>query len=182
MSQHQMGLENSLLTMANELNRNIKDDKFRNYILGLIFFKYLSKRLEERAEDILLEYKIKFEKAKEKSIKDIKEELIKDIGYFIEPKNLFKSFVERVRKEEFILDSLKTTFKNIEKSIINGENNNFFGFFDDVDLTSLKLGKTADDRNKIISKIIKNIDDINFEFDEIEMDILMSYWIVCRKK
>ncbi|MGL5312082.1 MAG: type I restriction-modification system subunit M, partial [Peptostreptococcaceae bacterium] len=48
----------------------------------------------------------------------------------------------------------------------------FAGLFEDVDLTSTKLGRTVDQKNRLISEVIKHLDEINFGFDDTEMDVL----------
>ena len=175
MSEHQAELERSLWAIANELRGNMGADEFRNYILGLIFFKYLSEKVEKRADNILSEDNMKFEdiEGKEEYIEAVKEDTVKSIGYFIEPKYLFRNLAKRAKNKEFILEDLGFALKYIEDSTDGEESSDdFSGLFGDVDLTSLKLGKTVDDKNKLISEVIKHLDDINFNFHDTEMDVL----------
>lgn len=77
--------------------------------------------------------------------------------------------MNKAKKREFIIGDLGFT----EKST-NGQasNNDFAGLFGDVDLTSLKLRKTVEEKNKMISEVVKHLDEINFNFEDTEMDIL----------
>ena len=61
MSEHQAELEKRLWAIANELRGNMGADEFRNYILGLIFFKFLSEKIERTGNDVLSEDGMKFE-------------------------------------------------------------------------------------------------------------------------
>ena len=175
MSEHQAELEKRLWAIANELRGNMGADEFRNYILGLIFFKFLSEKIEKTGNDILSEDNMKFEEigGKEEYIEAVREYCVNSIGYFIEPKYLFRVLARRARNREFIIEDLGLALKYIEDST-NGQDSSddFSGLFGDVDLTSLKLGKSVEDKNKLISEVLKHLNEINFEFEDTEMDIL----------
>ena len=175
MSEHQAELEKRLWAIANELRGNMGADEFRNYILGLIFFKFLSEKIEKTGNDILAEDNMQFEdiEGKDDYIEAVREYCINGIGYFIESKYLFGTLAKRAKNGEFIIEDLGLALKYIEDST-NGQtsNDDFSGLFGDVDLTSLKLGKTVDDKNKMISEVIKHLNEINFNFDDTEMDVL----------
>ena len=175
MSEHQVELEKRLWAIANELRGNMGADEFRNYILGLIFFKFLSEKIENTGNDILAEDEMKFAdiEGKEEYIEAVREYCVNSIGYFIEPKYLFGTLANRAKNGEFIIEDLGLALKYIEDST-NGQDSSddFEGLFGDVDLTSLKLGKTVEDKNKMISEVIKHLNNINFNFEDTEMDVL----------
>ena len=175
MSEHQAELEKRLWAIANELRGNMGADEFRNYILGLIFFKFLSEKIEKTGNDVLSEDDMKFEDidGKDEYIEAVREYCVNSIGYFIEPKYLFRVLAGRAKNGEFIIEDLGLALKYIEDST-NGQDSSddFSGLFGDVDLTSLKLGKTVEDKNKMISEVIKHLNDINFNFEDTEMDVL----------
>ena len=175
MSEHQAELEKRLWAIANELRGNMGADEFRNYILGLIFFKFLSEKIEKTGNDVLSEDGMKFEDidGKDEYIEATRDYCIESIGYFIEPKYLFGNLAKRAKNGEFIIEDLGLALKYIEDST-NGQasSDDFAGLFGDVDLTSLKLGKTVEDKNKMISEVIKHLNDINFNFEDTEMDVL----------
>lgn len=175
MSEHQAELEKRLWAIANELRGNMGADEFRNYILGLIFFKFLSEKIENTGNDILAEDEMKFSDIEEKEeyIEAVREYCVNSIGYFIEPKYLFGSLANRAKNGEFIIEDLGLALKYIEDSTSGQDSSDDFeGLFGDVDLTSLKLGKTVEDKNKMISEVIKHLNDINFNFEDTEMDVL----------
>lgn len=175
MSEHQAELEKRLWAIANELRGNMGADEFRNYILGLIFFKFLSEKIENTGNDILAEDEMKFAdiEGKDEYIEAVREYCVNSIGYFIEPKYLFGTLANRAKNGEFIIEDLGLALKYIEDSTSGQDSSDDFeGLFGDVDLTSLKLGKTVEDKNKMISEVIKHLNDINFNFEDTEMDVL----------
>ena len=105
MSEHQAELEKRLWAIANELRGNMGADEFRNYILGLIFFKFLSEKIERTGNDVLSEDGMKFEDidGKDEYIEATRDYCIESIGYFIEPKCLFGNLAKRAKNGEFII-------------------------------------------------------------------------------
>lgn len=168
-------LEKSLWAIADNLRGNMGADEFRDYVLGLIFYKFLSEKVERVANKELFEDNIKFEKAiKDKELlAGLKEELLDTLGYFIEPKHLFKSLAKRAVNKETIIEDLVEAFKAVEQSTIGFESEDeFAGLFEDVDLTSSKLGRNVEQKNKLMSEVIKEINEIDFKFEDVNSDIL----------
>lgn len=92
---HKKTLKQQLWNIANTLRGKMNADEFRDYILGFIFYKYLSEKMEIFANGILKQDKIKFrdinlktENAKE-FLEAIKEEALERLGYFLKPEELF---------------------------------------------------------------------------------------------
>ncbi|MGL6131939.1 MAG: type I restriction-modification system subunit M, partial [Fusobacteriaceae bacterium] len=106
-------------------------------------------------------------------LEELREEAVESLGYFIEPKYLFHNITERAKNKELIIEDLGLALKFVEESALGHESEHeFAGLFEDVDLTSTKLGRTVDQKNKLISEVIKHLDEINFGFDDTEMDVL----------
>lgn len=175
MSDHKQELEKRLWAIANELRGNMGADEFRDYILGFIFFKFLSEKMEKFA---LVELDGEIEKYSDiekdpELLEELHEEAVESLGYFIEPKYLFHNIAERAKNKELILEDLGKALKLVEESALGHESeHDFTGLFEDVDLTSTKLGRTVEQKNKLISEVIKHLDEINFGFDDTEMDVL----------
>ena len=151
-------------------------DEFRDYILGFIFYKYLSEKMRLLADKLLSEDNIKYLEINENSndgkelLDAIRDDAIDSLGYFLKPSELFSSIVKR---SDSIIEELETILRNIEQSTMGSESADDFGnLFEDLDLTSSKLGKTVDDRNTLISKVIGHLDKIDFETEDLESDIL----------
>ena len=104
----------------------------------------------------------------------IKKQCLENIGYFVEPQYLFTSIIDRINRKENILPQLERSLKRIEDSTLGQESEeDFGGLFSDIDLASPKLGKTADDKNNLISSVLTALNGIDFGADEAtQIDIL----------
>ena len=88
-------LEKKLWAIANELRGQIGADEFRDYILGFIFYKYLSEKVELFTNKILKEKNLEFENIENcELIKTLQNQCIENLGYYVEPKYLFKTLVK----------------------------------------------------------------------------------------
>lgn len=178
-------LEQQLWNIANTLRGKMNADEFRDYILGFIFYKYLSERMDMYANSILKADKIKYRDIKENSkqgkeyIQAIREESLEKLGYFLKPSELFSEVAKRGNsdKEEdesnFILEDLQKILTNIQQSTMGTESEEDFDhLFEDMDLNSTKLGKTPEARNAIIAKVLSHLDKIDFKLEQTELDVL----------
>ncbi|NCI51363.1 type I restriction-modification system subunit M [Sediminibacterium roseum] len=184
-------LEQQLWNIANTLRGKMNADEFRDYILGFIFFKYLSEKMELFANEILKQDKIKFTDlkpgiAKYKDYREaVKDEALEKLGYFLGPEELFTFIAQRgmgenkdadafdENKSEFILGDLQTILRNIQLSTMGTESEeDFDNLFEDMDLNSTKLGKTPAARNAIIAKVLCHLDKIDFKLNDTDSDIL----------
>ena len=174
-------LEQQLWNIANTLRGKMNADEFRDYILGFIFYKYLSEKIEIYANSILVEDKIKFRDIKENTsegkeyIEAIKEETLEKLGYFLAPSELFSEVAKRGSGSEntFILGDLQNILLNIQLSTMGTQSEeDFDNLFEDMDLNSTKLGKTPESRNAIIVKVLVHLDEIDFRLEHTELDVL----------
>jgi type I restriction enzyme M protein len=184
-------LEQQLWNIANTLRGKMNADEFRDYILGFIFYKYLSEKMEIFANDILKQDKIKFRSITPKMaeanefLEAIKEEALEKLGYFLKPEELFTEVAKRgngENEEEDLFDESKTNFilgdlqkilTNIQLSTMGTESEeDFDNLFEDMDLNSTKLGKTPEARNVIIAKVLAHLDKIDFKLESTELDVL----------
>jgi len=184
-------LEQQLWNIANTLRGKMNPDEFRDYILGFIFYKYLSEKMEIFANEILKQDKLKFRdiNSKLKNSQDylnaIQEEALDKLGYFLKPEELFSEIAKRGRgnneeedqfdetKTNFILEDLQKILINIQLSTMGTDSEeDFDNLFEDMDLNSTKLGKSADARNAIIAKVLSHLDKIDFKLEFTELDVL----------
>jgi type I restriction enzyme M protein len=184
-------LEQQLWNIANTLRGKMNADEFRDYILGFIFYKYLSEKMEIFADEILKEDNLKFTQITPKMaeykdyIEAIKDEALEKLGYFLKPEELFSQVAKRGRgdnneddvfdeaKTNFILEDLQKILLNVQLSTMGTESEeDFDNLFEDMDLNSTKLGKTPESRNAIIAKILTHLDKIDFKLQDTESDIL----------
>jgi type I restriction enzyme M protein len=174
-------LETQLWNIANTLRGKMDADDFRDYILGFIFYKYLSEKMNTYANTILKPDKITYDqlekhKDKKELLAAVKEEALDKLGYFLKPSELFSELARRGNaegKSKFILDDLSKVLTAIEQSTMGSESEEDFGnLFEDLDLTSSKLGKTENDKNELIVKVLSHLNEIDFDLKNTESDVL----------
>lgn len=174
-------LEQQLWKIADTLRGKMDADDFRDYILGFIFYKYLSEKMHDYANEVLKPDKLKYEdllKHKERRLylKEVKEAALDALGYFLEPDELFSEIARRGNSEgkpKFILDDLTKILTHIEQSTMGTASEEEFGnLFEDLDLTSSKLGKSENDKNELIVKVLTHLQDIDFDLHNTESDVL----------
>jgi type I restriction enzyme M protein len=174
----QQRLRTQLWMVANTLRGNMSASDFMYFSLGFIFYKYLSEKMERHVNAELeadgITYKQAWESNDEAIKSAIKEACMQDLGYFIAPEHLYSSMIELISKKENILPALERSMKRIEDSTIGQESeDDFGGLFSDIDLASPKLGKTADDKNRLVSDVLVALNGIDFGLEEAhEIDIL----------
>ena len=169
-------LEQQLWKIAITLRGKMGADEFRDYILGFIFYKYLSKKIYLYANKLLKEDGIVYNDLDEDSkdgkeyIDAIKEEALESLGYFLKPSQLFSNIASR---KGSIIEELESILNSIEQSTLGTESEDDFGnLFEDLDLNSTKLGKTTEARNNLISKILNHLDKVDFEIENTDSDVL----------
>ncbi len=173
--QHQKELSQKLWAMANALRGNMEAYEFKNYILGMIFYFYLSDRTEKYMKNLLKDDGIDYETAwsDEEYREAVIEESLRDLGFVIEPQYLFRNLVKMVENRSFDIEFLQKAINSLMESTIgNDSQQDFEGLFSDMQLDSTKLGHTVRDRSGVMSKIIASLDEINFGVEDTKIDVL----------
>lgn len=175
-------LEQQLWAIADLLRGKMNADEYKNYVLGFIFLKYLSEKQEIYADNLLKQDNLKYidlngDNGKEEYISLIKQESLENIGFFLKPGQLFSYLVKKGNKElgedNFIIEDLKNILNAIEQNTIGHESEeDFFGLFEDVDLSSAKLGKSEKQKNEIIIEILARLNKIDFKLSDSKSDVL----------
>lgn len=178
-------LEQQLWNIANTLRGKMDADEFRDYILGFIFYKYLSEKMHRYANRILQEDGLEYLAVREGTdegdaiLAAVREDAVEQLGYFLRPSELFSEIARRgaSRGEEgasrFILNDLQGILANIERSTMGSDSEEDFDkLFEDLDLTSTKLGRTAEAKNDLIAKVLVHLNGIDFRLDAADGDIL----------
>lgn len=178
-------LERQLWNIANELRGKMDADEFRDYILGFIFYKYLSEKQNLFANKLLETEDVKSyaDVTDDGDLEAIREESLEKLGYFLKPVEMFSAIAARgnVKVDEddeetagnFILEDLQSILNAIEQSTMgNDSEDDFNKLFEDIDLASTKLGRSPAARNTLIAKVLAHLDKIDFRLEEIDADVL----------
>ena len=174
----QAELQKQLWSIANTLRGNMDANDFKNYILGLIFYRYLSENLVNYVERTLLKDDgITYVEAwkKDEYRYELKRYLIKDsnMGYFIEAENLWSELIYKIQTGKFDISMLSKAINSISDSTLGNEaEDDFENLFEDMDLNNSKLGRGEAERTKLISTIMLKINDIDFHHEDAEIDVL----------
>ncbi len=193
-AEQKVKIEQQLWNIANTLRGKMDADDFRDYILGFIFYKYLSTKMDLYANEILKPDGLTFKEleghAQEADYMEaVKDAALDKLGFFLKPSELFSELARRgssrasdatrasdantVSGDNFILGDLAKVLTNIEQSTMGSESEEDFGnLFADLDLTSHKLGKSETDKNELIVKVLVHLDEIDFDLENTESDIL----------
>lgn len=178
---HKKQLKSQLWNIANTLRGKMGADEFRDYILGFIFYKYLSERMHLFADQILQNDGLSFDQIDEATpegeemLEAIRDEAVGRLGYFLKPSELFHKVAEKGAQKEnnFILEDLGIILKHIEASTMGHDSeDDFEGLFEDLDLGSSKLGKSENAKNALIAKVLVHLDQIDFRLGDTEADVL----------
>ena len=178
-------LEQQLWNIANELRGKMSADEFRDYILGFIFYKYLSEKQHIFANKLLETESVKDygDVKDEGDIEAIKEESLLKLGYFLRPNELFHAITikgnikvdenDEDAKGNFILEDLQSILNSIEQSTMGTDSEDDFNkLFEDMDLNSSKLGRSTEARNLLIAKVLSHLDKIDFKLEDTDSDVL----------
>ena len=172
-------LQTQLWNIANELRGKMGADEFRDYILGFIFYKYLSEKLELKADEILEENGIKYADVNEDTdraeeiIEAVRDETVESLGYFLKPTELFTRVAQEGELRDNLIEDLGRVLTNIQNSTMgHASEDDFESLFSEIDLNSPKLGKTVDQRNQLIAKVLVHLDKIDFQLQNSEIDVL----------
>lgn len=174
-------LATQLWAIANELRGNMDASKFKNYILGVIFYRYLSEKTENYMDDLLKDDGISYRETlkNEDLASTVKEWSIEHLGYIIEPKYLWDSLIDEIKEAEFSIEHFDKAISTLVESTIGQESETAFDkLFDDMNLHDKDLGKEISERTALIAKVMQKVDDISFSVDNAEMDVLGTAYMI----
>ncbi len=160
----------ALWSVADVLRGAMTADNFRDYMLSLLFYRYISARYEaaarlELGSDLPADKPLYAWYAEnEADVEEFEDMMLKGTHYIIKPKYLWSAIYELARtQDDNLLTELKDSFRHIEEESFKGA---FKGLFSEINLDSEKLGKDRSARNKMISNVISKLEDQLVEFDQ----------------
>lgn len=179
-SQEKQELFKIIWSVANDLRGSVDGWDFKNYVLGTLFYRYLSEKLDnlitkqERESNNNEDFK--YSDLLDSDISDeVREGVIKDFGFFLYPSELFCNVVKNCRDNENLNEQLSGIFRNIENSAMGDSKREkcFKGLFNDFDVNSNKLGGSVNKRNERLVSLLTAVANMNFgEYTENTVDLL----------
>lgn len=154
-------LHRAIWSIADDLRGSIDGWDFKSYVLGIMFYRYISENLtnyinadERAAGDLEFDYALLSDEDAEQA----REDMVKTKGFFILPSELFCNVRSRAKEDENLNMTLEQAFNHIEDSAKGSESeDDFSGLFDDIDVNSNKLGATVAKRNEKLVKLLDGV-------------------------
>lgn len=157
-------LHKAIWNIANDLRGSVDGWDFKQYVLGFMFYRYISENItnyinrnEREAGNPDFDYAALSDEEAEQARKD----MVETKGFFILPGQLFANVRKRADGDENLNETLEQVFQAIERSAQGTQSENSFkGLFDDIDVNSNKLGATVAKRNEKLVKLLNGIGDM----------------------
>ncbi len=154
-------LHRTIWQIANDLRGSVDGWDFKSYVLGMLFYRFISENLtsyinkeEQRTGNKNFDYT----KISDKDAEFGRADTVKEKGFYILPSELFVNVWYKAKNDANLNETLSNVFKNIENSAKGTDSeDDLRGLFDDIDVNSNKLGATVQKRNETLVKIIDSI-------------------------
>lgn len=154
-------LHRAIWAIADELRGSVDGWDFKSYVLGMMFYRYISENLTNYINEGEIEAGndgFDYALLSDEDAEQAREDLVKTKGFFILPSELFCNVRKQAANDENLNMILERVFNHIEDSAKGSESeDNFAGLFDDIDVNSNKLGATVAKRNANLVKLIEGI-------------------------
>ena len=168
-------LHKTIWRIANDLRGSIDGWDFKSYVLGMLFYRFISENLASylnEAERKAGQPDFDYAALSDKDAEFGRAETVAEKGFYILPSELFVNVRERAKNDENLNETLENVFKHIESSAFGtASENDLRGLFDDLEVNSTKLGNTVAKRNEKLVKLLDAIGDLSLgEFADNTID------------
>lgn len=154
-------LHRAIWAIADELRGAVDGWDFKSYVLGAMFYRYISENLTayiNKGEHEAGNAQFDYARMSDAEAEEAREGLVEEKGFFILPSELFCNVRARALTDENLNETLERVFRNIEESAQGSQSeNSFSGLFDDFDVNSNKLGSTVAKRNERLVKLLDGV-------------------------
>ena len=159
--QERSELHRTIWNIANDLRGSVDGWDFKQYVLGMLFYRYISENLTDyinRGEHEAGNTDFDYSKLSNEDAEEARADLVQTRGFFILPSELFQNVRKTAAVDENLNETLEKAFRSIESSAQGGPSeDNFKGLFDDIDVNSNKIGGTVAKRNEKIVKLMNGV-------------------------
>ena len=154
-------LHKTIWGIADDLRGSVDGWDFKSYVLGIMFYRYISENLtnyinadEAEAGNADFDYA----QLSDEEAEIVRDDMVNTKGFFILPSELFVNVRARAPRDENLNETLERVFKHIEESAKGSvSEDDFAGLFDDIDVNSNKLGSTVAKRNEKLVMLLNGI-------------------------
>ncbi len=169
-------LHRTIWRIANDLRGSVDGWDFKSYVLGMLFYRFISENLTayiNKLEREASEKDFDYAKLTDKDAELGRKETVDEKGFYVLPSELFENVRKYAAKDENLNETLQRVFKNIEGSAVGTDSeDDLKGLFDDLDVNSQKLGQSVAKRNEKMVKLLDAIGDLplgNYEDNSIDI-------------
>ncbi len=157
--QERSELHRAIWQIANDLRGSVDGWDFKSYVLGMLFYRFISENLTRHLNDERNEGKgFNYKELDDKTAEFARKETVIEKGFYMLPSELFANVSKNAKNDSNLNETLSKIFANIENSAKGSESEeDLKGLFVDLDVNSSKLGNTVENRNKKLVKIIEAI-------------------------
>lgn len=162
--QERTELYRTIWALANELRGSVDGWDFKQYVLGMLFYRYISENLTgyiNRGEHEAGNTEFDYATLSDAEAEEARAGLVEEKGFFILPSELFCNVLRVAGQDENLNETLAGVFRNIEASAQGSvSEDDFKGLFDDIDVNSNKLGGSVAKRNERLVKLMNGVADM----------------------
>ncbi|MFJ2316802.1 type I restriction-modification system subunit M [Glutamicibacter sp. NPDC087661] len=162
--QQRAELHKTIWQVANDLRGSVDGWDFKSYVLGILFYRFISENLTSyinTGEHEAGNAEFDFTQLSDDEAEFAREEIVNEKGFFIRPSELFENVRKRAPQDENLNETLESIFRDIEGSATGTDSeDDLKGLFDDLNANSSKLGNTVSKRNAKMVKLLDAIGDL----------------------
>lgn len=154
-------LHRTIWSIADELRGSVDGWDFKSYVLGIMFYRYISENLTNTvnvSRRMTGDDAFDYAQLSDAKAQELREDIVRTKGFFIYPSELFCNVCKRAVEEDNLAFTLEQIFHHIEDSSRGSKSEEgFLGLFDDIDVNSNKLGATATKKNEKLIKLLNGV-------------------------
>ena len=154
-------LHKTIWRIANELRGSVDGWDFKQYVLGFLFYRFISENLTNYINELEPDDNFDYATLSDEQAEYGRADTLKEKGFYILPSELFVNVRKRAKNDKDLNVTLNNIFNNIENSAKGTDSeDDMKGLFDDIDVNSNKLGNTVTERNAKLVKLLDAVGDL----------------------
>ena len=175
-AQERAELHKTIWKIANDLRGSVDGWEFKAYVLGSIFYRFISENICDYIHALMHEFgehDFDYAAMSDSQAQNIRQKMVEEKGYFILPSQLFQNVVKKCEKDENLNENLTAIFRSIEASAIGtASEDDLRGLFSDFSVDSQALGSTVIKRNQLLAKVLQTVAqmDLGSRYDDTQND------------